>query len=903
MRKHLSRLFVGIIILTIGMSNCVFAADAAMSGKPSAPSVTSYTAVSSSSIKIGWKSVPGATKYRVDRRRTDESDYRTLTSNCTSTSYTDSGLKSGSTYYYRVYAINSAGTSARSITYEAHTKPSTPTISSVNRDSDTQLTVKWNSVSGATKYKITYRRGDINDYQTLVTNVTGTSYTHKNLTPNAKYWYRVYAIREANIGPEGSRTKKNIESENSERLGNFTKMARPANSTDINNTSHVILSWAKAYGNNNYSYDIYRKSPTDSGFIKLGRTAGLKYIDENATPGIIYKYKINTVVTGEGNSCTWCDEFYAAPRMTKGVVLAPQDANTMKISWDRPSGGSNLKYVVRKWNGSSYDSLPVTSNTYYIDTGLKTGETYRYYVDVRDEAGIYLTNTIAMSAVLQILPSSITLNKTTLNIGVGETSTLSFTISPGNSTNKSVTWKSEDDSIASVSSNGIVTAKKLGTTTVTAQTSNGKTASCTINITTCAHTYGDWVTEKNPTCEQNGIRSRICSKCKGIDYAEIKATGHSYSADLKTIKEPTCTENGEKARVCTICSAQTDNTVIEKREHSYHAWRTEKNASCSEEGLEYRICSECNTRDERTIDKTEHSYGEWNGKAATCTEPGDEYRICTSCGLRETRQNEALGHRYEYFCNKTVGETETAIEIYLCKICNASYEKIPDAEKVYEGDIFINNYAAAKGREIAVSVNIQNNPGINTFRFHLQYDTEVLVPVMSADGRCVNRGTLLENQGKPIGTLQSNLNQDTNAADPIIAWDNSGSQKNITGSGELFTVRFKIQENAPLGVYPISLTYDERDIHNSAGAYVQPDVAEGSIMVTDNAVIRGDIDMNGLLNGEDCGLLARYIVIQNPEKKEKFFSAEQKKAANVYADSNIDHKDGVRVSQLVGGYA
>ena len=67
-------------------------------------------------------------------------------------------------------------------------------------------------VSGATKYKIVYRRGDSEDYQTLTTSATGTSYTHKNLTSGSRYWYRVYAILEGDVGNEGDRTTKNISS-------------------------------------------------------------------------------------------------------------------------------------------------------------------------------------------------------------------------------------------------------------------------------------------------------------------------------------------------------------------------------------------------------------------------------------------------------------------------------------------------------------------------------------------------------------------------------------------------------------------------------------------------------------------------------------------------------------------
>ena len=77
--------------------------------------------------------------------------------------------------------------------------------------------------------------------------------------------------------------------------------------------------------------------------------------------------------------------------------------------------------------------------------------------------------------------TGIKLNTTRTWLGRGETYQLSATVSPSNATNKKVTWTSSNNSIATVS-NGKVTAKKDGTVTITAKTSNGKTATCKITV-------------------------------------------------------------------------------------------------------------------------------------------------------------------------------------------------------------------------------------------------------------------------------------------------------------------------------------------------------------------------------------------------------------------------------------
>lgn len=79
--------------------------------------------------------------------------------------------------------------------------------------------------------------------------------------------------------------------------------------------------------------------------------------------------------------------------------------------------------------------------------------------------------------------TSVTLNKSALSLEVGKTGKLSATVLPNSATNKSVTWSSNNEAVATVSANGTVTAHKAGTAVITARTANGKSASCTVTVT------------------------------------------------------------------------------------------------------------------------------------------------------------------------------------------------------------------------------------------------------------------------------------------------------------------------------------------------------------------------------------------------------------------------------------
>ena len=79
--------------------------------------------------------------------------------------------------------------------------------------------------------------------------------------------------------------------------------------------------------------------------------------------------------------------------------------------------------------------------------------------------------------------AGVTLNKTETTIKKGNSENLKATINPSNTTDSpKITWSSSNENIAIVDNNGKVTAKSKGTATITAKTSNGKTAICKVNV-------------------------------------------------------------------------------------------------------------------------------------------------------------------------------------------------------------------------------------------------------------------------------------------------------------------------------------------------------------------------------------------------------------------------------------
>lgn len=75
----------------------------------------------------------------------------------------------------------------------------------------------------------------------------------------------------------------------------------------------------------------------------------------------------------------------------------------------------------------------------------------------------------------------VTIDRTELTLEIGESATVVATVTPGNATDKTVTWASSDDAVATVDQSGVVTAVAAGQAVLTA-TAGDKSATCTVTV-------------------------------------------------------------------------------------------------------------------------------------------------------------------------------------------------------------------------------------------------------------------------------------------------------------------------------------------------------------------------------------------------------------------------------------
>ena len=145
---------------------------------------------------------------------------------------------------------------------------------------------------------------------------------------------------------------------------------------------------------------------------------------------------------------------------------------------------SNSSTSVTSNSPAEFSSMEIDANTtlYLSMASRSNGNTYWATMTAGDlyNNGNNVTVTFAPKP---NFATGISLNKTSTSIQRGNTETLTATITPNNATNKTVTWTTSDPSVATVSSDGVVTAVSIGNATITATTNDGTNLSASCEVT------------------------------------------------------------------------------------------------------------------------------------------------------------------------------------------------------------------------------------------------------------------------------------------------------------------------------------------------------------------------------------------------------------------------------------
>ena len=347
----------------------------------SAPSVTGGND-SQGRPTLKWDKVAGAAKYEVYRSYSQNGNYSKYSTQ-PSPAYTNSSyLTSGTTYYYKVRALDANGTAGPWSDVVAVTCRLGLTAPSVTGGNDSQgrPTLKWDKVAGAAKYEV-YRSYSQNGNYSKYSTQTSTAYTNSSyLTSGTTYYYKVRALdADGTAGPWSDVVAVTC------RLG----LTAPSVTGGNDSQGRPTLKWDKVAGA--AKYEVYRARSKNGDYIKYSTVTGTSYTNisyiEN---GNTYYYKVRALKS-DGTAGAWSSVVSVTYKQTLSAptVTGGNDAQGRPtLTWNAVTGAAKYEvYRARSLNGDYIKYSTVTGTSYTNTSYIENGNTYYYKVRALDANG------------------------------------------------------------------------------------------------------------------------------------------------------------------------------------------------------------------------------------------------------------------------------------------------------------------------------------------------------------------------------------------------------------------------------------------------------------------------------------------------------------------------------------
>ena len=364
--------------------------------------------------------------------------------------------------------------------------------------------------------------------------------------------------------------RKSITVTESRTGGTYRNVTVAANGVDLKDMTvlgHLYIDEKVGNGtatltNMNISGDVYVKGGGDNSVVfENCSISGNIYVQKTSSEQVALKFDKNTAdklkgsVVVEGNGALL--ESTGAKQNVTLKKVTVKTANAVAI-------GTNVK-----------EMQVTTANTNLTVNGTVDRLQADKAVTVKGNGTIYeKTDNVTVTDQVKTGVTGVSLNKTELALEVGETGTLEAKVEPNDASNKGVTWSSSNNEIATVN-NGVVTAVKEGTTTITVTTAEGgKTATCKVIVNAPQTKPVTNVTlEPNTLTLEVGKSETLTAKVEPSDATNQKVTWESNATNVATVdnsgkvtavSEGTATitaKAGEQTATCTVTVTKADVAV------------------------------------------------------------------------------------------------------------------------------------------------------------------------------------------------------------------------------------------------------------------------------------------------------------------------------------------------------
>lgn len=238
------------------------------------------------------------------------------------------------------------------------------------------------------------------------------------------------------------------------------------------------------------------------------------------------------------------------------ATVLPTDATNQSLAWS-----------------SSVEGVATVDPTGKV-TAIKAGTTV-ITATAKDDSGISASCTVQVT-VPTVKVTGITLNKTTASVVKGKTVALTATVTPDTATDKTIKWTTSNKNVATVSTDGVVTAVAAGTAiiTATAADDSGVKATCkitvtnpvikvtrvTLNKTTASVVKGKTLTLTATVTPTNATNKKVTWKSSNTKIATVDGNGKVTAVTAGTVTI-TCTAIADKSKSAT-CKITVTNPAV-----------------------------------------------------------------------------------------------------------------------------------------------------------------------------------------------------------------------------------------------------------------------------------------------------------------------------------------------------
>ena len=243
-------------------------------------------------VKLTWNKVFGADSYEVYRAEGENGSYEKIYEN-TGTTFSTSKLMPGTTYSFKVKAINKRNANGNSPLSEAAVIK-TDNLKKVDvktQIKDKGIYITWNRVKYADRFEL-YKATDVNGPYEKISANTGTTFTTNNVKAGQVYYFKVKAINDKNPNASSVSTP----------VAQIAKLAPTSVKATNDSNGKPVVSWSKANGAD--VYEVYRATSANGVYTKVQSTSAVSYTDTAAAKGKTYYYKVKAISNLDENAAS-----------------------------------------------------------------------------------------------------------------------------------------------------------------------------------------------------------------------------------------------------------------------------------------------------------------------------------------------------------------------------------------------------------------------------------------------------------------------------------------------------------------------------------------------------------------------------------------------------------------------